>query len=216
MSFCRNVSIGFALAITLITAGCASTALKEENAALKQQLSQDEQTLKDYADKLTAANKLSEEEKSRAESELAAMRRDLNNVLQENQVHVKKLEDLTVVEIKQSVLFKSGQAELSKEGKAIVTEIANTFSQYSGYHMRIEGHTDNMPIHEKLKQRYYSNWELSAARATTVVRYMVSALKVPAKNLSIAGYADNRPVASNDTKEGRAQNRRIRAVIYRI
>jgi len=203
------------LTAVLVISGCSSTGIKKENENLKQQMQQEAQVRTDYADKLKAAEAKSAEEKKRAQSELAALRRDLNKALDENDAIIQKLENLTVVDIEHSVLFKSGQAELSAEGKKVVKQMAEVFKQHSGFHMRIEGHTDNKPIHANLKQRYYSNWELSAARAATVVRYMIFALNVPVKSLSIAGYADNRPIASNDSEEGRAKNRRIRAVLFK-
>jgi len=207
--------IGVSLAVVLVASGCSSTGLKQENTDLKLRVQQEEQTRQDYADKMRAALEATEQERLRSNAEMSAMRRDLDAVLQEKNVIVKKIEDLTVIEMEYSVLFKSGQAELSKEGVTVVKKIATAFKKYPGYHMRVEGHTDNMPINSKLKQRYYSNWELSAARAATVVRYMIFAQSVPGKNLSIAGYADHRPIASNDSNDGRAKNRRIRVVIFK-
>ncbi len=203
------------LTVIVVVSGCSTAGIKQENEELKQRIQQEEQTRQDYADKLRAASATSEKEQSHSQAEMAAMRKDLDKALEENQAVVKKLKDLTIVEMEHNVLFKSGQVELNKEGKMIVRDIAAAFNKYPGYHMRIEGHTDNMPVHSKLKPSYFSNWELSAARAASVARYMIFALKVPRNNLSIAGYADNRPVASNDTVEGRAKNRRIRVVIFK-
>lgn len=199
----------------LIIGGCSTAVVKEENASLIQAHEQDQQTLRDYADKLRAVSERSEKERARSEAEMAALRHELKTALQEKQVAVKRLEDFTVIEVGQDLLFESGQVDMTAQGKAIVAEIATALGKYPSYHMRIEGHTDSMPLNDRLKQRYRSNWELSAIRAATVVRYMIYGLQVPGKNLSIAGYADHRPVATNETKEGRAQNRRIRAVIFK-
>lgn len=210
------------IAALLLLSGCASNEIKEENADLKQQVEQlqtrnqqEAQLRQDYADKLQASQNLSTTEKARARAEVAALRKDLRQALEVNEVNIQRLANLTVIDIQHSVLFKSGQAELSQEGKAVVSEIAEVFKEYPGFHMRIEGHTDDQPIHAKLKARYASNWELSGARAATVVKYMIYALGVPGENLSIAGYADYRPIAENNTDAGRAQNRRIRAVLFR-
>jgi len=208
----------FSAATLLLTIGCASTDIKEQNTTLNQQtkqLQQEAQLRQDYADKLEKTKMLSAEEKSQAQVEIAALRKDLQHALKENQANMKKLENLTVIDIKHGVLFKSGQAELSADGKAVVNEITEVLKLYPGFHMRIEGHTDDQPIHENLKARYPSNWELSGARAAKVVKYMIYALGVPGENLSIAGYANYRPVATNDTDTGRAQNRRIRAVLFK-
>jgi len=208
-------------ALALIS-GCASTEIKEEKAALKQQIlqvqqqkQQEEQLRQDYADKLQSVQTLSAEEKAKTRIEVSTLRRDLDRALKENSANIKKLENLTVIDIKHSVLFKSGQAELSAEGKTVVSEIAAVLKNHPDFHMRIEGHTDDQPIHANLKARYPSNWELSGARAATVVKYMIYALDMPGDSLSIAGYAHYRPMMGNDSDAGRAQNRRIRAVLFK-
>lgn len=206
---------GILLVIVLVGSGCSTASLKQENAALKQQIEQEEQTRQDYADQLQSATEMSAQEHARMQEEMASMRRNMNEMLREKNVIVKKLNDLTIIEMEHSILFDSGNADLSADGQAIVREMATAFNQYPGYHMRIEGHTDNVPVGAVLKQRYFSNWELSAARAASVIRYMIYGLKVPAEKLSIAGYADNRPIADNNEEKGRAQNRRIRAVVFK-
>lgn len=201
--------------MALMLSACSTTALKEENASLKATIDQDQQALRDYADKLKAANEMSAQEREKAESEMAALQRELDKALQDLQVAVQRLEDLAIIELPYNMLFESAQADMSGSGKDVVTQLADAFKKYPGYHMRIEGHTDSMPIGASLKQRYHSNWELSAGRAATVAKYLIYALNVPAENVSIAGYADKRPVADNATKEGRAKNRRIRVVVFK-
>jgi chemotaxis protein MotB len=93
--------------------------------------------------------------------------------------------------------------------------IAEALEDYPAYHLRIEGHTDDKPVSKNLKTTFASNWELSTARATAVVRYMIYGLKVDPQRLSAVGYAQYRPAADNSTKEGRATNRRIRAVVFK-
>lgn len=78
------------------------------------------------------------------------------------------------------------------------------------YSLRVEGHTDNVPIHNA---EFDSNWELSAARATRIARLLLELNAVPPERLSAAGYAEYHPVASNDTAEGRAENRRVDVVV---
>ena len=80
--------------------------------------------------------------------------------------------------------------------------------------IRIEGHTDNVPISAKLKSRSKTNWALSTARATNVVRYLIDNGGVNRQHLSAVGHADTRPISSNDTDEGRPSNRRIEVVLY--
>ena len=92
--------------------------------------------------------------------------------------------------------------------------IADVLNKITDKQIRIEGHTDNVPISSKLQDRFKTNWELSTARATTVVRYLIDHGGVDRQYLSAVGYADTHPLASNDTEEGRSSNRRIDIVLY--
>ena len=112
------------------------------------------------------------------------------------------------VEIKDSVLFPSGSARLQDEAIPILQELARILRQFPNP-LRIEGHTDNIPIHTVV---YPSNWELSAARAASVIRLFVQAGIDPTRMVA-QGYGEFRPVADNDTPEGRARNRRVTIVV---
>ena len=204
---------------TLLISGCANKELEKQHADLKVELQQEQDAQKqlrqDYADKLQQMESLSKEEKRIARGEISALQRDLNNVMRENKVQVQKIADLTIIELKQTTLFPSGQIDLTAEGKSAVKQLADAFNRYPGHNMRIEGHTDSLPLTDTLKVDYISNWELSAMRAAVVAKYMIYGLDVAKERISIAGYADTRPVADNSTKEGRDSNRRIRAVMYK-
>ena len=139
---------------------------------------------------------------------------DLESQIQQNNALVEQVQDLTVIEIGEGALFGSGDADLTPGGAGVIDDITGTLLQFPGYHVRVEGHTDSVPIGEDLKARFESNWELSTARATTVIRYMIYGLQMDPSRLSAVGYAQFRPAASNDTLQGRAQNRRIRVVVF--
>lgn len=108
------------------------------------------------------------------------------------------------VEINDSLLFSPGRAELAPAAEQAIRGIGSVFAA-AEFPVTIEGHTDNIPISTVL---FPSNWELSAVRATTVLRVMMSA-GVSADRLTAIGYGDQRPVAANDSTEGRARNRRV-------
>ena len=110
------------------------------------------------------------------------------------------------------VLFDSGQANLKPAGLPLLAEIANLLNVDRTHPIVVEGHTDNVPISSA---QYPSNWELSTARATTVVRYLISQ-GVDRNRLSAAGYADLHPIASNATAAGRQKNRRVEIVMQRL
>ena len=114
-----------------------------------------------------------------------------------------------IVRMKDSVLFDSGQAELKPAAMAVLDKLAETVKGLPNQ-IRIEGHTDDRPIHTAL---YPSNWELSTARATNVIRYLIERCGMSPKRLSAAGYGEYRPVADNSTETGRARNRRVDIVL---
>ncbi|OGT21526.1 MAG: hypothetical protein A2V90_05965 [Gammaproteobacteria bacterium RBG_16_57_12] len=193
--------------------------LRMENDQLRLETGKHKQTSKDYSDKLRETEELSSQERLKLRNEMDKMREQFNTGLdeqiRENQALVQKFKDLTIIEIGEAALFGSGQADLTKEGSALVRELAKVFTQYAGYHMRVEGHTDSKPIGGSLKDKYPSNWELSTARATSVIRYMIYGLKIPPETLTAVGYAQYRPIADNETEKGRAKNRRIRIVVFK-
>jgi chemotaxis protein MotB len=109
------------------------------------------------------------------------------------------------------LLFASGQATLSSRSTSLLSEIARLLNLAAEHPVDVEGNTDDVPIHSSL---YPSNWELSTARASTVVRFLATH-GVDASRLSATGYADENPVASDATAAGRAANRRVEIVLRR-
>ena len=124
------------------------------------------------------------------------------------QLRVQVTRNRMVVELPESVLFDTGRAELRPTGQLVLDQIGRVLSTM-GRDFQVAGHTDNVPIHNP---QFPSNWELSTARATTVARFLLGIGMEP-RRLSAAGYADTQPVASNDTPDGRRQNRRIELVL---
>ncbi|HKN38609.1 MAG TPA: flagellar motor protein MotB [Acidimicrobiia bacterium] len=115
---------------------------------------------------------------------------------------------LVVTIVSDKVLFDPGQADLRPEGRDIVDKLAAAIGRLPNK-LSVEGHTDNTPI----SGRYPSNWELSTARATTVLRELIEGHGISPARLQAAGYADERPVAGNATPEGRSANRRVELVV---
>jgi chemotaxis protein MotB len=118
---------------------------------------------------------------------------------------------LVVRVLTDKVLFDSGQATLKPAGLPLLGEVANLLNVATNHQIAVEGHTDSVPI---ASAQYPSNWELSTARATTVVRYFISR-SVEASRLTASGYADLHPLASNATDRGRQLNRRVEIVLLR-
>ncbi len=110
-----------------------------------------------------------------------------------------------------AILFDAGDADLRDDAKLFMQKVASILSRYGNSTIEIEGHTDNVPIHNS---RYESNLYLSTARASKVYEFILEKSKLHKENLKVAGYGDTHPVASNDTEEGRAKNRRVSIKIY--
>ena len=117
-----------------------------------------------------------------------------------------------VVRVSDNILFSSGEATLHPAGLPLLNEVAQLLNLDRSNPITVEGHTDNVPIQSA---QYPTNWELSTARATTVVRYLITRGLTPYR-LGAAGYADLHPIASNATAAGRTENRRVEIVIQRI
>ena len=128
--------------------------------------------------------------------------------LQKN-VEAKFIEGKIVLRIKGEVLFNTGSAELLPEATKILSGIIHILNENPQYDIDIQGHTDNRPINTP---KFASNWELSAIRATTVLRYLIEG-GLSEERLTATGFADLRPIASNDTPEERMKNRRVEIVI---
>lgn len=112
-------------------------------------------------------------------------------------------------------MFESGKAAIEKKGEAWLIALADTLKDMNIKELRVEGHTDNIPIKTTRTQVYPTNWELSAGRAANIVKYLVS-IGIDAKKLAAVGYADSRPITNNDTPANRAKNRRIEFTIVPI
>ncbi len=126
------------------------------------------------------------------------------------EVSVTKTEEGVVITLSDLLLFPKGGTELAPKGLDILRKVASVLSRLA-YHVKIKGHTDSSPISSA---QYPSNWELSSARASTVVRLLVQN-GVPPQYISAEGYAHYHPVATNDTEQGRAFNRRVEIVYER-
>jgi chemotaxis protein MotB len=139
----------------------------------------------------------------------AAIKKVLNPEIQRHEVTMTMRHEGLVVSLKEMGFFESGSATIRPDSLDALSRLAVVLKQRPE-NLRVEGHTDNVPIHNL---HYSSNWELSTARATEMIRVLMTQFDLPAERLSAAGYAEFHPVASNDTPAGRAQNRRLDVVI---
>lgn len=149
-----------------------------------------------------------ERQRQLAQARIDTFRRLLDrfrSMIESGQVEVKVVRGRMVVKMPSSILFDSGRTDIKPEGQEVLARITQVLAEIPNRTFQVEGHTDDQPIRTA---RFPSNWELSTARATEVVRFMISQ-GMPPERISAAGYSEFQPVAPNDTPEGRALNRRI-------
>jgi chemotaxis protein MotB len=196
---------------------------KAQVASLKQQLQADEQQISDLKGSLGLAQSqaITDEQKTALEDAKRALAEatERTKLLDDLQGKFKKMIDAghlkvttrhgrIVLQLHNDVLFDKGEADLKPDGKAAVSEVAATLRSVGGKRFQVAGHTDNEPITTDKKKQFPSNWELSSARAISVVKLLVEQ-HVDPNMLSAAGYGPYDPVASNGTPDGQAKNRRI-------
>ena len=194
----RRLIIGFLLlgVAVLFTTGCAThkkelMAKDAEIDSLQQQVN----NLQGSVDQLKERNQ--------------QLQSDLDSLSTQEKLAVERLDSTTVLRVPNDVMFRSGYASLTPEGKKVLDDLSGIIQKYPDYDIRIEGHTDSIPIKPEFRNVFASNWELSTARATQVVHYLINNNGVDPKRLSAVGVGKYRPVSTNDTPEGRAQNRRV-------
>lgn len=146
------------------------------------------------------------------ESAYAAFRRDFSDQIAKGEILISEYPDKLIVTLPEQVLFKSGSATINKGGKRALARVADILKKVKNNRIRIEGHTDSTPVHGK-RGRYKSNWDLSAARAASVVRHLQKKGSINPELLALAGYGPYAPAAANNTRKGRSLNRRIEIAI---
>ncbi len=171
----------------------------------------------EYQTRLDSLAQKKEEEiqqlKSMAET-YQNLTRDLEKEIEDKTVRIEQIEEKLRVVIVNQILFDSGSAQVSKEGVKVLKTIGGELKRnLEGRQIGIEGHTDNETIGKRLQKQYATNWELSSARASTVLRYLQETLKIPGAKLFAVGYGSHHPVADNATEEGRRLNRRIEIIL---
>ena len=191
---------------------------------LKQDFAESSNQLKTKDELLTRAEQLRQEiqqqqqdrqqrEKQRQEFVLSAREKVLKQISTDQGSVFLSDHELTI-RLSERILFDPGKSEIMTEGETVLNNIANLLNgELKDCEVRIEGHTDNVPIGQNLKQKYPSNWELSAARASSAVVFLTEKGQVTPKRLSAVGRADTSPVVENDTPQNKAKNRRIDIVI---
>lgn len=183
-------------------------ALTEEKARLMQDQNQLQSSVSEMQKALVELSNRKAEADARI-NEFRSLLARFKSLIDAGKLRVKIVDGRMVVELATDILFASGSAQLSPDGKVALAEVAQVLGSIPDRRFQVEGHTDNVPIRTA---QWPSNWDLAAGRALTVVKTLVDSGLGPDR-VSAASFADYKPVASNDTPEGRASNRRIEIVV---
>jgi chemotaxis protein MotB len=185
-------------------------ALEREKASLSQQqtaLEQQQADLRKQIDALEQQKAQLLNASKQTQSQYDALVRNLTEEVKKGQLQVRQYKDMLTVDVAEQLLFDSGKADLKQSGKDVLKKVGDALKGYEDKVIRVVGHTDNVPITKSLQRRFPSNWELSVARATTMVRFLQE-VGVPPERMIASGRAEYQPIAENDDADGRRKNRR--------
>jgi chemotaxis protein MotB len=223
-------SLYFLLAAGAFLTGCVSTSTFEEKSAelaacetrAKNELAACNAARSETETKLTVANqeldvyrKIAEANKQKLEAvqkQENVLRERMQQELTDKSVEIEQLRGQLTVRMLDKIVFRSGSANILPEGMAVLDKLVEAIADSSDI-IRVEGHTDDTPISDKLKAKFPSNWELSAARASAVARYIETKHHINPKRLESLGFSEYHPVAANDTPENKQRNRRVEIVL---
>lgn len=200
----------------VLGSGCVSTSkykkLQSDSDSLKQQLDQTSAKLKEAE----TQNALLSQEKTQLEKQTAETQNQyqtlfnqLQQEVQAGELKVTQYKNMLSVDVAEQIFFDSGRANLKASGKSVLKKVGDALAQYNDKVIRVVGHTDNVPLGKAAQAVFPTNWELSVARATNVVRFLQDTCKINPDRLIASGRGEFSPVAPNDTPEGRKKNRRI-------
>ena len=211
--------------------------LQNQSNETQAQLEQDKSALEAQISKLNSENtrlldtveglktelnqeKMTVKEKEAEVSELEKTRREIEPSLQEQiaqkDIKLEEIEGKLKVTFVDKILFDSGSVMIKPKGQEVLLTLADSFRNNKDQNIVVEGHTDDVKIGGALIDRFPTNWELSTARATAVVRFLQEKGNIEPERLTASGYSFYQPVASNETPEGRKENRRIEIILVPV
>jgi chemotaxis protein MotB len=154
-----------------------------------------------------------EAEKDRMQDTFNQLLKSLENEVEEQTVEIQHFKDALTINIMDKIFFDSGKAEIKPEGEDVLRRVGEILRNVPDKAIRIEGHTDDIPIGQKLIEKYPTNWELGAARAAKVAEFFRKEVGIDPKRMAVVSYSMYRPLVPHTTKLNRAKNRRIEIVV---
>jgi len=215
MSRIIRIGVFGGLGLSLLSS-CVTTSkynkLEEDKAnqvaALEKQIKDLEQSKADLAAEKETLSKTNAE----TETQYNALVNHLADEVQNGQLKVTQYKNMLTVDVAEKIFFASGSSLLKDSGKEVLKKLADALQEYPDKYIRVVGHTDNVGLAKSIQATYPTNWELSAIRATNVVRFLQDS-GVDPQRLIVSARGEFDPIAPNDTAEGRQRNRRIEIML---
>jgi chemotaxis protein MotB len=201
----RYLLVSAVMAASVAMGGCVSTSKYDKLEADKNQEIANLQKEKAALEQQKTTLQTSSQER---QAQYDALVKKLSTEVQQGQLQVRQYQNMLSVDVAEQIFFDSGRAVLKDSGKAVLKTVGEALKSYENKIIRVVGYTDNVPIAKAIQNVYPSNWELSVARATNVVRYLQDVGVAPERMVA-SGRGEYAPIAPNDTAEGRQKNRRI-------
>ncbi len=172
-----------------------------------------EKQISDLRQELNTQKAHDEQEIDKAKQTYDQLAASLKDEIQKDQVTIDQYKGVLTINMVDKIFFDSGKAIIKKDGYGVLDRVGKILNSVPNKIIRIEGHTDRVPIAEAYKWKYPNNWALGARRAVNVAEYFQDKVKIDPKRLEVVSFSKYRPVAPNDTAMGRAKNRRIEIVL---
>ena len=205
----QNIAV-IILAILLAASVITNLLLSASYRSVKQSLQTCEKNLSQQDQKVA---QLAEAQMKQMKSTHETLVSELKDQIQKQEVSIKEFQESLSLNFVDRILFEFGKADLTTEGEKVLKKVGEALKNIKGKKIRVTGHTDPIPIRPEFMFKFPSNWELSASRAASVVRYFQEKIELDPKEMEAVGRSFYHPEASNDTKEGRAKNRRVEILI---
>jgi len=205
----QNIAI-LILAVLLAASIITILSLSASYKNVKQSLQVCEKNLSEQEQKVAQRTEAEMKQMKSAHDKLVS---ELKDQIQKQEVTIKESQESLSLNFVDRILFEFGKADLTPEGEKVLKKVGEALKSMKGKKIRVTGHTDNVPIHPDYVHQFPSNWELSAARAASVVRYFQGKIGLDPKDMEAVGRSFYQPEASNETQKGRAQNRRVEILI---
>src|SRR4030067_3029929 len=209
----------FAIFVLLLVSVCVSAGRYDLKAKEADSLAAQKSSLEEQVKKLTDDSEALRKEKDSLEAKISELSqkaqkaeqlekatqtyqdltKKLEKEIREGQIQITEMKNRLTMTMVDKIIFPSGSAEISKKGKEVLDKVVTILKEVKDKRIQVEGHTDNVPIVSDLKKRFPTNWELSTARATEVVRYVQETGGLGPQLLSATGYSEYQPVASKHT-----------------